>query len=129
MNIITGHWSGNTYLRGMLITLLLVVVLASALRGRASTSLGSNLAYNSPFSDHPQVGIPSISFVHDPDGLRTQQFGLDEHAIYKRHVEVFKKGLEKRQTVDASGFNNNYYPMFYGGDFSNVSQTLFESLS
>jgi alkaline phosphatase D len=112
----------------MLITLFLAAVLASALRGRASTPLGSNLAYKSPFSDHPQVSIPPISFVHDLDGLRTQQFGLDEDAIHKRHVEVFRR-LEKRQTVDASGFNDDHYPTFYGGDFSNVSQTLFKSLS
>jgi hypothetical protein len=40
----------------MLMTpLFLLTVLAGALHGTAVTPLDSNLAYRSPFSDHPQV--------------------------------------------------------------------------
>ncbi|KAI5118113.1 hypothetical protein M0805_003467 [Coniferiporia weirii] len=66
----------------------------------ATTPLDSNLAYSSPFSDHPQ-------------------FSRDTKAIHKRHVENFKRDLMRRQTQDAAPFNDEHYPTFYGADFSN----------
>ena len=43
------------------------------------------------------------------------QFGVDIHAIEKRHAE-----FAKRQVIDAAGYDDESYPTFYGPDFSNV---------
>ncbi|KAI5117204.1 hypothetical protein M0805_005174 [Coniferiporia weirii] len=66
----------------------------------ARTPLDTNLAYSSPFSDHPQ-------------------FARDTEAIHKRHVENFKREFAERQVQDASGFDDEHYPTFYGSDFNN----------
>ncbi|TCD61811.1 hypothetical protein EIP91_007876 [Steccherinum ochraceum] len=63
---------------------------------QATELLDRNLAYRSPFLDVPD-------------------FSHDTRAIQARHIE-----LAKRQTVDASGFSDDHYPTFYGGDFSNA---------
>ncbi|KAI0065426.1 hypothetical protein BV25DRAFT_1913479 [Artomyces pyxidatus] len=57
--------------------------------------LDRNLAYRSPFHDHPQ-------FAHDTN------------EIHARHVQH-----SRRQVQDAAGFDDDHYPTFYGGDFSN----------
>ncbi|KAL5534899.1 hypothetical protein ACEPAF_2989 [Sanghuangporus sanghuang] len=62
--------------------------------------LDSNLAYKSPFVDHPQ-------------------FARDIHTIHERHIEVFKRNLSKRQTTDGTNFVDEHYPTFYGSDLSN----------
>ncbi|KIJ34147.1 hypothetical protein M422DRAFT_263800 [Sphaerobolus stellatus SS14] len=59
--------------------------------------LERNLAYRSPFEEHPQ-------------------FARDTGAIQKRHMQAFRK----RQTVPAGTFGDEHYPTFYGGDFSNT---------
>ena len=48
--------------------------------------------------------------------LLISQLARDAQAIEKRHAQ-----FAKRQTQDASPFEDNHYPTFYGGDFSNVS--------
>ncbi|KZV69015.1 hypothetical protein PENSPDRAFT_727418 [Peniophora sp. CONT] len=58
----------------------------------ATALLDRNLAYRSPFEDHPQ----------------------NTRAIHARHV-----GHARRQMVDASGLVDEHYPTFYGADFSN----------
>ncbi|KAI5834905.1 hypothetical protein K523DRAFT_292741 [Schizophyllum commune Tattone D] len=61
----------------------------------ASSLLDRNMVYRSPL-----VGIP--------------QLARDTQAIEKRHAQ-----FAKRQTQDASPFEDDHYPTFYGGDFSN----------
>ncbi|KAJ3551377.1 hypothetical protein NM688_g4736 [Phlebia brevispora] len=63
---------------------------------QATTLLDRNLAYLSPF-----VGYP--------------EFSHDTREIQARHI-----AYAKRQEVDASGFTDDHYPTFYGGDFSNA---------
>ncbi|CAA7271763.1 unnamed protein product [Cyclocybe aegerita] len=63
------------------------------LRSTKPNSFQTNLAYESPFVDHPQL-------AHDVAALRD-------------------RSLERRQTIDASGFKDDHYATFYGGDFSN----------
>ena len=47
------------------------------------------------------------------------QFSHDTKAIHERHI-----ALAKRQTVGSSGFTDEHYPTFYGGDFGNVTTIL-----
>lgn len=48
------------------------------------------------------------------------QFARDTKAIHARHVQNIKRNLAKRQVEDATQFNDEHYPTFYGADFSNV---------
>ncbi|TFY78407.1 hypothetical protein EWM64_g5606 [Hericium alpestre] len=61
----------------------------------ATTLLDRNLVYISPFHDHPQ-------------------FGRDTRELHARHL---RNG--RRQVQAASAFDDEHYPTFYGGDFSN----------
>ncbi|KAL0946852.1 hypothetical protein HGRIS_013019 [Hohenbuehelia grisea] len=79
----------------MLIFSLVLAVLVLALPVRSTELLARNLAYRSPYSDHPQL-------AHD---LR---------AISRRHSKH-----ARRQNQDASPFTDEHYPTFYGGDLSN----------
>ncbi len=44
------------------------------------------------------------------------QLAYNTTVIQKRHLEHVR-----RQLGDAQAFEDNHYPTFYGGDFSNVS--------
>ncbi|KAJ3786798.1 PhoD-like phosphatase-domain-containing protein [Lentinula aff. detonsa] len=57
--------------------------------------LNRNLAYSSPFTGHDQLAI-------------------DTKQLAKRHI-----AHARRQTEDATGFVDEHYTTFYGGDFSN----------
>ncbi|KAH9001195.1 PhoD-like phosphatase-domain-containing protein [Lactarius akahatsu] len=61
----------------------------------ATKLLDRNLVYRSPFHDLPE-------------------FSRDTKGIHKRFV-----GHAKRQLGDATVFNDEHYPTFYGSDFSN----------
>ncbi|KAK7014925.1 alkaline phosphatase D [Favolaschia claudopus] len=61
----------------------------------ATAVFDRNLAYSSPYAEHPQLS-------HDTKQLQA------------RHVQHIR-----RQTMDASPFNDKHYPTFYGSDFSN----------
>ncbi|KAI0035945.1 PhoD-like phosphatase-domain-containing protein [Vararia minispora EC-137] len=61
----------------------------------ATAHLDRNLAYHSPFENHPQ-------------------FARDTREIHARHV-----AHARRQAISAEGFDDQHYPTFYGGDFSN----------
>ncbi|KAL4265206.1 PhoD-like phosphatase metallophosphatase domain-containing protein [Pleurotus pulmonarius] len=68
---------------------------ALAVGSQATLLLDRNLAYRSPFIDHPE-------------------HGLDTTSIHARHVQH-----SKRQIIDATPFKDEHYPNFYGSDFSN----------
>ncbi|VDB87290.1 unnamed protein product [Peniophora sp. CBMAI 1063] len=70
-------------------------VLVWATAASATALLDRNLAYRSPFGDHPQ-------FSHDTWSI---------HARYVHHT--------RRQVEDASGLVDEHYPTFYGTDFGN----------
>ncbi|KLO12363.1 hypothetical protein SCHPADRAFT_941275 [Schizopora paradoxa] len=80
--------------------LFLCSIAVASVVAEDGTPLESNLAYRSPFFDHPQ-------------------FAKDTVDIHTRHVENAKRSLRKRQTVDATQFQDEHYPTFYGADFSN----------
>lgn len=86
--------------------------------------LESNLAYRSPFGDHPQVSTSffrqALTGAHGLILFPFVQFARDTKAIHTRHVQNFKRNLAKRQVEDATQFNDEHYPTFYGADFSNV---------
>ncbi|KAI0797673.1 PhoD-like phosphatase-domain-containing protein [Abortiporus biennis] len=63
---------------------------------QATELLDRNLAYSSPF-----IGI--------------REFAHDTKAIQDRHIQH-----AKRQMIDSTGFSDDHYPTFYGGDFSNA---------
>lgn len=48
------------------------------------------------------------------------QLSHDTRAIQKRHLQHVR-----RQTEDATAFNDEHYPTFYGADFSNVKRAPF----
>ena len=50
--------------------------------------------------------------------LTTQQLSHNTLSIHKRNVD---EHLARRQTTDATEFNDVHYPGFYASDFSNVS--------
>ncbi|KAJ3798698.1 PhoD-like phosphatase-domain-containing protein [Lentinula aff. detonsa] len=64
--------------------------------------LNRNLAYSSPFTGHDQA------YIHQP------QLAIDTKQLAKRHI-----AHARRQTEDATGFVDEHYTTFYGGDFSN----------
>ncbi|KAJ4001349.1 PhoD-like phosphatase-domain-containing protein [Lentinula boryana] len=64
--------------------------------------LNRNLAYSSPFTGHDQA------YIHQP------QLAIDTKQLAKRHT-----AHARRQTEDATGFVDEHYSTFYGGDFSN----------
>ncbi|KAJ3843443.1 PhoD-like phosphatase-domain-containing protein [Lentinula raphanica] len=59
--------------------------------------LDRNLAYSSPFAGHSQACS-----------------AIDTNELAKKHT-----AHSRRQTEDATGFLDEHYPTFYGGDFSN----------
>ncbi|KNZ74214.1 Alkaline phosphatase D [Termitomyces sp. J132] len=78
----------------MLTALVLVCVVAGT---QATRLFDRNLAYRSPFAEHPQA-----SLAHRTDLIAKRAFA---------HV--------RRQVTNASDFSDDHYPTFYGGDFSN----------
>lgn len=82
----------------------------------ATKLLDRNLAYSSPFIGYPEVSIAPDTFPPVVVAQQYSQFARDTKEIQKRHIQH-----AKRQTVDSSGFVDEHYPTFYGGDFSNVS--------
>lgn len=86
--------------------------------------LDSNLAYRSPFGDHPQVSTHFFDKLSQALMGRSYcpsvQFARDTKAIHARNVQNIKRNLAKRQVEDATQFNDEHYPTFYGADFSNV---------
>ena len=96
---------------------------AVALAVSANALFDKNLAYRSPFIGYEDVGYIILS--HDAAPLRNalRQFSVNTRALEKRHIEHVK-----RQTLPdipgaeaAASFDDEHYPTFYGGDFSNVS--------
>ncbi len=86
---------------------------ALAASSQATLLLDRNLAYRSPFIDHPEVRQDmtlSCQCYESP-----AQHGLDTKSIHARHVQQ-----SKRQIIDATPFKDEHYPNFYGSDFSNV---------
>ncbi|KAJ6496607.1 PhoD-like phosphatase-domain-containing protein [Mycena vitilis] len=73
--------------------LLLACLVCSLSAG--ATVFDRNLAYLSPYADHPEMS-------HNIDELQARHF---------QNV--------RRQTADAAPFSDNHYPTFYGSDFSN----------
>ncbi|PSR94097.1 hypothetical protein PHLCEN_2v4525 [Hermanssonia centrifuga] len=73
----------------------LLIFFVSALSVQATKYLDRNLAYSSPF-----VGY--------------SEFSHDTREIQARHIQH-----AKRQMIDSTGFDDEHYPTFYGGDFSN----------
>ncbi|THG99644.1 hypothetical protein EW026_g2760 [Hermanssonia centrifuga] len=74
----------------------LLIFFVSALSVQATKYLDRNLAYSSPF-----VGY--------------SEFSHDTREIQARHIQH-----AKRQMIDSTGFDDEHYPTFYGGDFSNA---------
>ncbi|KAF8879717.1 PhoD-like phosphatase-domain-containing protein [Infundibulicybe gibba] len=64
---------------------------------QATFLLDRNLAYKSPFADHPQ-------------------FSHDTGAIQKRHIQHARRQMP---VEDATPFKDEHYATFYGADFSN----------
>lgn len=92
---------------------LVFVFTALAVSSQATLLLDRNLAYRSPFTDHPEVRKDmtlSGQCYETP-----AQHGLDTKSIHARHVQY-----SKRQIIDATPFKDEHYPKFYGSDFSNV---------
>ncbi|PPQ87973.1 hypothetical protein CVT25_001052 [Psilocybe cyanescens] len=91
----------NTYkkngtLRFSIMRLLLYARFIYLLAGLASATANlyeRNLAYKSPFADHPQL-------AHDT------------RAIHETNIQ-------RRQNIDATKFKDEHYVTFYGADFSN----------
>ncbi|TFK42649.1 PhoD-like phosphatase-domain-containing protein [Crucibulum laeve] len=71
---------------------ILAAILQVAVGVYATALFDKNLAYHSPFVDNPQISH-------------------DTRSIQRRNV--------KRQTQDATKFDDEHYPGFYGSDFSN----------
>ncbi|KAJ7046708.1 PhoD-like phosphatase-domain-containing protein [Mycena alexandri] len=71
---------------------LLLTSLLCALSIGATTIFDRNLAYRSPYADHPELS-------HDTKELQARHF--------------------RRQNADAAPFSDGHYPTFYGSDFSN----------
>ncbi|KAJ7774749.1 PhoD-like phosphatase-domain-containing protein [Mycena metata] len=71
---------------------LLLASLLCALSVGATTIFDRNLAYRSPYADHPELS-------HDTKELQARHF--------------------RRQNTDAAPFSDGHYPTFYGSDFSN----------
>lgn len=80
----------------MLLTLALSFV--AAVHG--TQLFDRNLAYRSPFIDHPQL-------AHDTRSIQKR---------YLAHV--------RRQVQDATPFSDEHYPTFYGSDFSNFIEPV-----
>ncbi|KAF4615052.1 hypothetical protein D9613_002998 [Agrocybe pediades] len=73
--------------------LRLGILLAQLSLGLATNVYKSNLAYRSPFPDHPQL-------AHDINLIQSNH-------------------LQRRQSIDATQFDDGHYVTFYGSDFSN----------
>ncbi|KAF7796682.1 hypothetical protein EIP86_007865 [Pleurotus ostreatoroseus] len=71
------------------------LVLGCAYAAQATELFDRNLAYRSPFAGY-------------------SEFSHDTGAIQARHV-----AFTKRQIESSTGFEDEHYPTFYGGDFSN----------
>ncbi|KAF8587157.1 hypothetical protein K439DRAFT_1631011 [Ramaria rubella] len=80
-----------------ILTTLVCYINVQTTGARSVNPLDRNLAYRSPFEDHPQ-------------------FGIDTREIHARHANAYVK----RQTEAAAPFADDHYPTFYGGDFSNA---------
>ncbi|KAF8885980.1 PhoD-like phosphatase-domain-containing protein [Infundibulicybe gibba] len=75
----------------------LVLQLLCASAAQATLLLDRNLAYRSPFADNPQL-------AHNT------------REIQKRHVQHARRQMD---VADATKFDDEHYPTFYGADFSN----------
>jgi len=73
----------------------LLTCLLCALSVGATTIFDRNLAYRSPYAEHPELS-------HDTNKLQARHI---------RHI--------RRQNTDAAPFTDEHYPTFYGSDFSN----------
>lgn len=93
--------------------LSLLLVVQAVVAQTWENPLERNLAYRSPFEDHPQV---SWHYSISLSWFTAAQFDLNTREIHRRHVNAF----QKRQTTPASKFSDDHYPTFYGGDFSNA---------
>lgn len=92
-----------------------VLLFLCALPGGFGTQfLDKNLAYSSPFFGFPEVR-PLPSFVSNANDVASKQFSRDTREIQARHIQH-----AKRQMESAVGFEDEHYPTFFGGDFSNV---------
>lgn len=101
----------------MLVQLLAAVSLVVS--AGATEFLDKNLAYRSPFKGWDEVcQIQSGSWDLRVDHL-LNKFSLNTRAIEARHI-----AFAKRQVIGSTGFEDEHYPTFYGGDFSNVSAFL-----
>ncbi|KAJ7470691.1 PhoD-like phosphatase-domain-containing protein [Mycena latifolia] len=83
----------RSVMRPMVLSLLPCLLWAFAVS--ATTIFDRNLAYLSPYADHPELS-------HDTNELQA------------RHFRNFR-----RQNTDAAPFSDEHYPTFYGSDFSN----------
>ena len=95
--------------------ILSALLFLCALPGGFGTQfLDKNLAYSSPFFGFPEVRPlpPFVSCTHD---VASKQFSRDTREIQARHIQH-----AKRQMGSAAGFEDEHYPTFFGGDFSNV---------
>lgn len=92
----------------------LLAAVSLAVSAQASQLLDKNLAYRSPFVGYDDVS--SLSLICITYFTRITQFSLNTRAIEARHI-----AHAKRQVISAGGFDDEHYPTFYGGDFSNVS--------
>jgi alkaline phosphatase D len=87
----------------------------------ATKLLDRNLVYRSPFQD-----LPEVTFGHTmcaSQNLVVLQFSRDTNAIHTRFIRH-----AKRQIGDATVFDDEHYPTFYGSDFSNVRANIKHSL-
>ena len=97
-------------------SLAFLFVYATLLASRASATklLDRNLVYSSPL-----IGYPEVSGLEGwaPSKIASyfMQFARDTKEIHARHIQH-----AKRQMIDSTGFLDEHYPTFYGGDFSNV---------
>ncbi|KAI1794563.1 PhoD-like phosphatase-domain-containing protein [Ganoderma leucocontextum] len=85
----------------MFVRLPLSFVLFSALVKIEATRLfDRNLAYSSPFTNAPHLSH-------------------NTHSLRARHVQFVKRQQQLDDTISSDKFNDEHYPTFYGGNFSN----------